>query len=45
MVSWKRFVAALSLRLMPGAASALTYSVVTIGSDRAAIVADGAIES
>ena len=44
MVSWKQFLAALSLCLVPGAASALTYSVVTIGSDRAAIVADGAIE-
>jgi hypothetical protein len=45
MVSWKRFLAALSLCLVPSAASALTYSVVTIGSDRAAIVAEGAIES
>jgi hypothetical protein len=44
MVSWKRFVAALSFCLVPGAASALTYSIVGIGPDRAAIVAEGAIE-
>ena len=44
MVSWKPLVAALTFFLMPGVASALTYSVVTIGPDRSAIVADGAIE-
>ena len=45
MVSWKRFLAALSLCLVPGAASALTYSIVGIGPDRGAIVAEGAIEA
>lgn len=43
MKPWKRLVAAFALFLSPGAASALTYSVVTVG-DRSAIVADGSIE-
>ena len=44
MMPWKRLLAALALSLVPGAASALSYSVVSVGGDRGAIVADGSIE-
>ena len=44
MVSLKAWVAALGFSLLPGAASAMSYSVVSLGPGRSAIAAEGQID-